>query len=104
VEPVTGEKRQREDGDQNGIPHPSSRSSSGGSGAAMNSNYISSITGGGAQVQAMAGYDALYIGDLQWVGCPVVHYLSRFCSEAVILSFLLEIISGQQMKICAKLH
>ena len=87
MEPVTGEKRQREDGDQNGIPHPSSRSSGAGGGTTMNNgNYISNMSGGGALVQAVAGYDALYIGDLQWVGCPVVHYLSRFCSEAVIPS------------------
>ncbi len=70
---MTGEKRQRDDGDQNGIPHPSSRSGGGGGSAPMSGNFISNMSGGGAQVQAMAGYDALYIGDLQWVGCPVVH-------------------------------
>lgn len=63
VEPVTGDKRQREDIDQNGIPHPSSRSTSGSS--VSNGNYISNV-GNGGQVQSMSGYDALYIGDLQW--------------------------------------
>jgi len=61
VEPVTGEKRQREDNDQNGIPHPSSRSNSGSGINIPNGNYMS-IVGNGGQ----SGYDALYIGDLQW--------------------------------------
>lgn len=71
VEPVTGEKRLREDNDQNGIPHPSSRSTSG-SGSIPNGNYTTNMATTG-QVQSMSGYDALYIGDLQWV-CFLIHF------------------------------
>jgi hypothetical protein len=84
IEPVTGDKRQREDGDQNGVPHPSSRSNS--ATGIPNSNYVSNM-GNGGQVQSMSGYDALYIGDLQWV-C-LFCYMSRRCvSEMAIFLFL----------------
>ena len=73
IEPVTGEKRQREDNDQNGIPHPSSRSNNG---SGSNGNYMSNV-GNVGQVQSMSGYDALYIGDLQWV-CYFVTYFDVF--------------------------
>ncbi|KAF9532646.1 hypothetical protein CPB83DRAFT_890832 [Crepidotus variabilis] len=64
VEPLTGDKRQREDGDQNGAPHPTSRSTSGSGGSpnAMDGTYSLPAV----QAQPVAGYDALYIGDLQW--------------------------------------
>lgn len=68
VEPVTGDKRQREDNDQNGTPHPSSRSTRGPTGE---SNIMNSYMSGSGQAQSMSGNDSLYIGDLQWVGCPV---------------------------------
>ncbi|KAF9480003.1 hypothetical protein BDN70DRAFT_655280 [Pholiota conissans] len=62
-EPATGDKRSRDE-DHAAIPHPSSRTNGGG--AKMESKaeeFLPSMVGDG---QAMAGYDALYIGDLQW--------------------------------------
>ncbi len=69
---MIGDKRQREDNDQNGTPHPSSRSTRGPTSESniMNNSYISNMSGSG-QAQSMSGNDSLYIGDLQWVGCPV---------------------------------
>jgi len=71
IEPMTGEKRQRDDNDQNNTPHPSSRSNSGSGSGIPNGNYMSNV-GNSGQVQSMSGYDALYIGDLQWVCCFVI--------------------------------
>ncbi|KAH9481770.1 Cleavage and polyadenylation specificity factor subunit 6 [Psilocybe cubensis] len=74
-EPMTGEKRQR-DRDDEGNSYPNSRSNSGAGGSGHGqqgtngTNYVQQVP---AQTQAaqsvaqpMPGYDALYIGDLQW--------------------------------------
>ena len=99
VEPVTGDKRRREDGhlDEGALPAPASRNNSinnfGKNIAAfqqqqqMSGNFMQSMmAGGGLQlmqtnVPAMPGHDALYIGDLQWVRLlcrlPSCVYLSK---------------------------
>ncbi|CAA7266814.1 unnamed protein product [Cyclocybe aegerita] len=68
VEPMTGDKRQRDDGgDHKPLPHPNSRTNSG-TANQMNGTYSQGV-GGGAQniaAQTLGGYDSLYIGDLQW--------------------------------------
>ncbi|KIM39390.1 hypothetical protein M413DRAFT_19843 [Hebeloma cylindrosporum] len=67
VEPTTGDKRQRED-DPGPNPHPSSRPGSNGQ-ATGNGAFMQGTTAGMAMMQPgaqMGGYDALYIGDLQW--------------------------------------
>ncbi|KAF8183396.1 hypothetical protein BJ912DRAFT_976367 [Pholiota molesta] len=62
-EPATGDKRQRDE-DHTAIPHPASRTN-GAKGEAKSEDFMPSGQMGG-DVQAMPGYDALYIGDLQW--------------------------------------
>jgi hypothetical protein len=73
VEPATGDKRQRED-DHGPTPHPSSRSSS--NSQAMGNGAFMQGTTGMAMMQTggVPGYDALYIGDLQWVRHFVVYH------------------------------
>ena len=123
VEPLTGDKRSREDGvtDEGPSLPPASRNNNnfGNNPAAfqqqpqsmMNENYMQSLMGGRLQQMqsngdAMPVHDALYIGDLQWV-----RLLCRLLSTCVYLSklfFLLFrpfsplVFSGQLMKICAK--
>jgi hypothetical protein len=112
VEPLTGDKRPREDGltDEGLSPPPASRSNNNnnnfGNGAAafqqqqqqqMSGNFMQSMmAGGGLQlmqtngVPTMPGHDALYIGDLQWV--RLLCRLPSSCvhlSELVFLSFRL---------------
>lgn len=70
VEPATGDKRQRED-DHGPTPHPSSRSNS--NGQTMGNGAFVQGTAGMAMMQP-GGYDALYIGDLQWVRHFVVYH------------------------------
>ncbi|KAF8969113.1 hypothetical protein BDZ97DRAFT_1654106 [Flammula alnicola] len=64
VEPMTGDKRQRDD-DHAPNPHPNSRPNSG-NGLMQQQNGSFMPAAQMTSVQAMAGYDALYIGDLQW--------------------------------------
>ncbi|KAG5642026.1 hypothetical protein DXG03_003773 [Asterophora parasitica] len=69
VEPSTGDKRPRED-DHEGNPSPASRpaiagglaNNNYGSPMAINQQAMMNMNGGGGGM----GYDALYIGDLQW--------------------------------------
>ena len=125
VEPVTGDKRPREDGvmDEGPSLPPASRNNNNNFGnnpaafqqqqqSMMNENFVQSImTGGRLQLQnngdtSMPVHDALYIGDLQWV-----RLLCRLLSTCVHLSKLFPCcfvlfspcFSGQLMKICAKL-
>lgn len=72
VEPTTGDKRQRED-DHGPNPHPSSRSSSNGQ-AMGNGAFMQGSTGMAMMQPGVTGYDALYIGDLQWVRHFVVYH------------------------------
>ena len=101
VEPVTGDKRQREDGvmDEGPSLPPASRNNNNlGSNPAtfqhqqsvMNENLMQSmIAGGRLQLMqnngdpSMPVHDALYIGDLQWV-----RLLRRLLSTCVHLSKL----------------
>jgi hypothetical protein len=69
-EPATGDKRQRDE-DHTAIPHPASRTN-GAKGEAKNEDFMPAGQMGG-DVQAMPGYDALYIGDLQWVRSLVAY-------------------------------
>lgn len=102
VEPITGDKRRREDSvmDEKPLPPPASRNNSLGNSAVgfqqqqqqpmMNGNFMQSMmAGGGLQlmqtngVPTMPGHDALYIGDLQWVRLlcrllPSCVHLSKF--------------------------
>ncbi|PPQ68705.1 hypothetical protein CVT25_012106 [Psilocybe cyanescens] len=75
TEPMTGDKRQRDRDDEQGHSYPNSRSNSGAGGsghgqAAANGNFMQQaamqMQGAQSVAQAMPGYDALYIGDLQW--------------------------------------
>ncbi|KAF8150892.1 hypothetical protein B0H34DRAFT_665404 [Crassisporium funariophilum] len=76
VEPVTGDKRRREDGSMDHIPQPppSSRTSSNplvGNDTTLKQDMMNGqFMAGGMQsqleIQAVPGQDALYIGDLQW--------------------------------------
>ncbi|KAG6853478.1 hypothetical protein C0991_004094 [Blastosporella zonata] len=77
VEPSTGDKRVREDDHHERIPSPASRQSAVGSkqDSPIQSQGQSQMVGGyvpmGQQMGMMSGsgipgYDALYIGDLQW--------------------------------------
>jgi len=76
VEPTAGDKRRRED-EHGPTPHPSSRSTN--SGQTMgNGTFMQAALGPGMGMmqhggQQMAGFDALYIGDLQWVRDFVVY-------------------------------
>ncbi|KAF5327859.1 hypothetical protein D9619_004775 [Psilocybe cf. subviscida] len=71
VEPTTGNKRSHDE-EHTSNPHPNSRptSSNNNSNASQNENAEFEPNGdtdsGDIQVDAMPGYDALYIGDLQW--------------------------------------
>lgn len=92
VEAVTGEKRQRDrDEEHPAMPHPNSRANVT-SGIDQNSQQNGNFSTVGsmppASAQAMPGYDALYIGDLQWVrlrvGCtfklflPCIYYIKPY--------------------------
>jgi hypothetical protein len=126
VEPLTGDKRHREDGVMDEGPPslpPASRNGNNNFGnnpagfqqqqqSMMNGNFMQSMMAGG-RLQLiqnngdpiMPGHDALYIGDLQWV-----RLLCRLLSTCVYLSKLFFLssrpfppcFSGQLMKICAK--
>lgn len=110
VEPLTGDKRPREDGftDEGLSPPPASRSNNNnnfGNGVTafqqqqqhqMNGNFMQSMmAGGGLQlmqtngVPTMPGHDALYIGDLQWVRLLCRLPSCVHLSKMVFLSFRL---------------
>ena len=97
VEPTTGDKRQRDD-DHGPNPHPSSRSS--GSGQAMGNGAFIQGTTGMAMIQpgGVGGYDALYIGDLQWVRYFVVYHHV----DVLKLFLFVTLVSGQRMRIFDK--
>lgn len=90
TEPATGDKRPREDEstDQNPNQPPAARPSPTpqASASQMNGNYGSAAAAmQGVNGGMGVGYDALYIGDLQWVclSCrlaPHVHYFLRHVS------------------------
>lgn len=88
-EPATGDKRQRDE-DHTAMPHPTSRTNGGG--AKVESKTEEFMTPMVGDVQAMPGYDALYIGDLQWV-----RLLLLCLSHAKLCSS-----SGQRTKTCAR--
>lgn len=128
VEPLTGEKRPRPDEDEDTkhtiLPPPTepSRSHSAtnnaipvmsqtghaksgltGPDVAMNGSYHSNGGhGGGGNVDpSMMGYDALYIGDLQWVrslSCQLV-FACAICSERCFLVPN----SGRRTRTCVRL-
>lgn len=130
VEPLTGEKRPRPDEDeetkQNTSPTEPSRAHSAtsnpiatqashpksdmtASDVAMNGSYHSGGGhGGSGNVDpSMMGYDALYIGDLQWVrslSCQLV-FARAICSEPFFL-FVLDahalFYSGRRTRTCVK--
>lgn len=86
IEPQTGNKRQRDE-DHTSNPHPNSRSISG-NGSLENGNFMpGALAASNAPVHAMPGYDALYIGDLQWVRyfvrCPHVYIISKMFYVAI---------------------
>ena len=101
VEPLTGDKRNREDGvmDEGPSLAPASRNNNNNFGnnpatflqqqqSMMNENFVQSMIGGRLQMQnngdsSMPVHDALYIGDLQWV-----RLLCRLLSTCVHLSKL----------------
>jgi hypothetical protein len=113
VEPHTGEKRPRADEDEEmkaSVP-PSSAEQSRAQSTTTNSSQATQIKaetadvslngsyhpvatggahmGGGAGDPSMSGYDALYIGDLQWVrhlSCRLV-LLCAICSECFVTFF-----------------
>jgi len=112
VEPNVGDKRLRDD-DHDRNPAPASRQSASGGhaqqqdipvqGVSQNQMASSNYGGGGAMAvnqQAMAGqmmngggmgmgYDALYIGDLQWVrlSCRLVSCHSEVISQCAVYPF-----------------
>ena len=120
VEPQTGDKRNREEGDEEPSLPPASRSNNNfGNNPAtfqqqqqsmLPANFMQSMMGQQMQNNgdpSMPVHDALYIGDLQWV-----RLLCRLLSTCVHLSKLFFLLfrlffpsyfSGQLMKICAKL-
>ena len=90
VEPITGDKRRREDGptDERPLAPPASRSNNPGTGNSaaafqqqqpMNGTFMQSMITN--NVPTIPGHDALYIGDLQWV-----RLLCRLLSSCVYLS------------------
>ena len=100
VEPLTGDKRRREDGFVDERPPPSRSNNNFGMGNSaavfqqqqqqqqQNGNFMQSMmASGGLQlmqtngVPTVPGHDALYIGDLQWV-----RLLRRLLSSCVHLS------------------
>lgn len=116
VEPLTGEKRPRPDEDEEtkrtALPSPieplrshstnnpitsqarhATKSESTAQDVVMNGGYHSNEGhgGGGGNVDpSMMGYDALYIGDLQWVrslSCQLV-FACAICSERSCFIFL----------------
>lgn len=119
VEPLTGEKRPRSDEDEetkhsimpfstepsrahsapnNPIPSQAGHAKSEPTGpdVPMNGSYHSNGGhGGGGNVDpSMMGYDALYIGDLQWVrslSCQLV-FACAICSERFCFVFLLPLL------------
>jgi len=67
VEPMTGDKRRREDGgasEGRQVPSPGSRN------GAQNGNGQNTYVPHTGTVVAQPGHDSLYIGDLQWVCTP----------------------------------
>ena len=115
VEPTIGEKRPREEdqdtiesekdsakGDfkkelsnETGATNASSKTDSALNGTATHNT-------GAIQSGLSTGYDALYIGDLQWVRCLPVLLRLRLYSESAVFS--MHVHSGLQMKTCVKLH
>lgn len=97
VEPSTGSKRPREEGEDYSPSAPNSHQGSRSPGnpsvktepnqnGVMNGNYASGMANGGQMGNggdpSMMGYDALYIGDLQWV-CSVLSI--SFCHVLIFV-------------------
>ena len=98
AEAMTGEKRRNEE-EHTAVPHPSSRPSSGidQKPQTQNGNFMPTGVMPTGSIQAMPGYDALYIGDLQWV-CPFAA-----CNHIVIDNVCAPCFdSGRPMKTCVK--
>jgi len=100
-DPVTGEKRQRDRDDDQGQMHPNTRSSSGTGGSQADSGFAQAMQQSG--VPAVSGFDALYIGDLQWVRlfCCIPNLCQS--SKRTFRCSVFLILSGLPMKICDKL-
>jgi len=76
VEPMTGDKRRREDGgapEGRQVPSPGSRN------GAQNGNGQNSYVPHTGSVVAQPGHDSLYIGDLQWV-CISSSVINQCCN------------------------
>lgn len=121
TEPSAGEKRSREDDPTDGampshdaahvlpanqaLPQPSSAPllKTESSDVKMNGTHPNPPAAGGQIVNgATAGYDALYIGDLQWVRLSSRLVSCGYGSEIPSLYDACLLCSGRQMKICAK--
>lgn len=112
VEPSVGDKRPREDendvseslqdSNQAGVKNETSDETGNTNGLSSDTNHDGSVTqtAGATTSGLSSGYDALYIGDLQWVCCLPVRLRLLLYSEIFVFSFSAH--SGRQMKICVK--